>query len=152
MNKKTRNFSNNALWWLDFAIINNMFVFKYSKYNDIFFLNLNYNFLFFILNKYNINNLFFYIVDSTIINNNYFLSYQSFFFDFKILISSKITNKVESLSNVYKGLSWVERENKEFNKINFLNLQDTRKLLSNYNYNDYNNYNNYNNIINDIQI
>ena len=45
-----------------------------------------------------------------------------------------------------------ERENKEFNNIFFQNLNDTRKLLSNYNYNKNLQYNNFNNIINDINI
>jgi Ni,Fe-hydrogenase III component G len=47
---------------------------------------------------------------------------------------------------------WCEREVREFNKVNYVNLTDTRKLLSNYNYNENLQYNNFNNILNDIKV
>lgn len=49
-------------------------------------------------------------------------------------------------------MTWIEREIKEFNQINFINLIDSRKLLLNYNYNLNLDYSNYNNIINDLKI
>jgi Ni,Fe-hydrogenase III component G len=152
-----KKLSNNNLWWLDYSILNtNSVNFKFSKYNNTFYLKLTNYFYFFILNKNNLNNLYFYILDNVLISNNniknYYLSYQSIFFDFKILINTEITDNLQSLTSIYAGLSWPERECKEFNNINFFNLNDTRKLLSNYNYNTNLNYNNFNNIINDIQV
>jgi hypothetical protein len=151
MNKK-RKFSNSATWWMDYSIINRGINFSYSKYNNIFFLkiNNNTNFLFFLINKYNLNSLFFYIVDSLVVKNIYYITYQSFFYDFKILVKSRFKRNIKSLSRIYGNMIWSERENKEFNKVFFLNLKDSRKLLSNYNYNNHNNYNNYSTIINDI--
>jgi hypothetical protein len=151
MNKK-KKFSNSSTWWVDYSIINNGIIFSYSRYTNIYFLkiNNNTNFLFFLLNKYNLNNLFFYIVDSLIVKNVYYVTYQTFFFDFKILVKSKFKVKIKSLSGIYGSMIWGERENKEFNKVSFSNLRDSRKLLSNYNYNNNNNYNNYSSIVNDI--
>lgn len=158
MNKKKIN-SNISLWWLDFSVLNlNSLQFKYSLINNIYILDINKNFFscFFLINKKNITSLNFYTLD--ILNyksmgiNNYYLSYQSIFFDFKILIETKFTKNLNSISTIYNSCVWLERETKEFSKINYTNLIDTRKLLSNYNYNYNLQYNNYNNIINDLKI
>ena len=158
MNKK-KNFSNYSLWWLDTNILNiNNLDFKYSYLNNIFFLNLDSKFYyyFFLLNNKNINTLNFYILD--ILNyknvnlNNYFVSYQSIFFDFKLLVETQFEKKISSLSKIYKGALWIERETKEFSLVEYNNLIDSRKLLSNYNYNSNLQYNNFNNIINDLKI
>ena len=102
------------------------------------------------------NCLYFYILDCTIINslnlNLYYIGYQSLFFDYQILIESKFDNLTYSLSNIYSGASWVERELKETNNVFFFNLNDSRKLLLNYNYSNSIQYNNFNNIINDLLI
>ncbi len=158
MNKK--NFLlNTSLWWVDFNILNlNALLFKFSKINNIYFLNINYEFFFFffLLNSKNLNTLNFYILDiltyKTKNINNYFLSYQSVFFDFKILLETNFLNSISSISNIYKGALWVERETKEFNGVQYTNLNDTRKLLLNYNYNNQLQYNNFNHIINDLKI
>ena len=108
------------------------------------------------LNNKNINTLNFYILD--ILNyknvnlNNYFVSYQSIFFDFKLLVETQFEKKISSLSKIYKGALWIERETKEFSLVEYNNLIDSRKLLSNYNYNSNLQYNNFNNIINDLKI
>jgi hypothetical protein len=95
----------------------------------------------------------FYNLDSSIINkNNYYIALQTFFFDLQIFINIKFTNYLTSLSSVYSGNTWVERELKEFNEVYFINLIDNRKLLSNYNYNNNLQYNQFNNIVNDIKI
>jgi len=153
MNKKTK-FSTSSTWWLDYCIINRGIAFNRSKRNNIFFLNIfnNTNFLFFIITRYNLNNIFLYIMDNVIVKNIYYISYQSYFFDFKILVKSKFKKNIMSLSTIYGSITWGERENKEFNKVTFLNLKDSRKLLSNYNYNKKNNYNNYSTLINDMSI
>lgn len=157
MNQK--NIINYLTWWLDFTIINvNCSTFKYSLLNNIYYINIkeNYLYFFFLINKNNVNSLNFYNLDITnykIINNyKYFIAYQSIFFDFKILIDSTIHSAVQSLSSVNKGSLWLERENKEFSEIQYNNLNDTRKLLSNYNYNNSIQYNQFNNIINDLKI
>ncbi len=130
--------------------------FKYYYTNNIFFINLTNFFYFFLINKYNINCMLFYCLDAVIDTNknnkNYYISYQSFFYDLKIMCEIKFKNYLQSLSSVYNSQTWVERELKEMNNIFFLNLVDTRKLLLNYNYNYTINYNNFNNIINDIKI
>lgn len=156
MNKK-KNLNN--LWWLDCAILNLQLTnFKYSKINNIFNINIQKNifFFFFLINKKNLNSYLFYILDSLLINNNnnktLYISYQSIYFDYKVLIETYIKNEIQSLSHILKGTIWIERELKEFSNIPYSNLLDTRKLLSNYNYNNILSYNNYNNIINDIKI
>lgn len=157
MNNKPKQFSNLSIWWLDYAILNtNSINFKFSLTNNIFYININNNnFLnFFIINKKNLNSIHFYILDNVIISseNKYFLTYQSIFFDFKIFIITRYNKHLNSISKIYFGSGWQEREAKEFNNVPFIGLNDTRKLLSNYNYNAEIQYNNYNNILNDIQI
>lgn len=154
---KKKFFLNN--WWLDSTILNpNLTSFKFSVTNNIFYLNLSSKFLFyfFLINKNNLNNYYFYILDSTILTNyekkEYQIAYQSIFFDLKILVNVKFKQSLQSLTKIYKASSWVERENKEFNNITFDNLNDTRKLLSNYNYNKNLQYNNFNNILNDLHV
>lgn len=157
MNQK--NITNYLTWWLDFTIINiNCSTFKFSQLNNIYYINIkeNYLYFFFLLNKNNLTSLNFYNLDITnykIINKyKYFVSYQSIFFDFKILIDSTINNPIHSLSTINKGSLWLERENKEFSSLQYTNLNDTRKLLSNYNYNNSIQYNQFNSIINDLKI
>jgi hypothetical protein len=158
VNKK-KNFSNYSLWWLDTNILNiNNLHFKYSYINNIYFFKLDVKFYyyFFLLNSKNINTLNFYILDilnyKNINLNNYFLAYQSIFFDFKLLVETQFDKNISSVSTIYKGASWIERETKEFTSVQYNNLTDSRKLLSNYNYNSNLQYNNFNNIINDLKI
>lgn len=158
MNKKN-SFYNNALWWVDLNILNlDNINFKYSLINNIYYININQNYFyyFFLLNYKNLNSLNFYILDimtfKSINVNNYYVAYQSIFFDFKILVETKFNNYINSISKIYKGVLWVERETKEFNNIQYINLNDSRKLLLNYNYNYQLQYNNFNNIINDLKI
>lgn len=157
MNQK--NIMNYLTWWLDFTIINvNSSTFKYSQLNNIYYVNIKekYLYFFFLINKNNINSLNFYNLDITnykILNKyKYFIAYQSIFFDFKILIDTTIKNTIQSLSTINKGSLWLERENKEFSSLQYTNLNDTRKLLSNYNYNNSIQYNQFNSIINDLKI
>lgn len=157
MNQK--NIMNYLTWWLDFTIINtNSFKFQYSQINNIYYINVKekYLYFFFLVNKNNINSLNFYNLDIAnykITNKyKYFVAYQSMFFDFKILIDTVIINSTHSISEVNKGSLWLERENKEFSLIQYTNLNDTRKLLSNYNYNNIIQYNQFNSIINDLKI
>ncbi len=155
---KKKNFLNNKLWWLDSYIMNTNIKFKYSQISNIYKINIssNFFFFFFLINKKNINNLLISNLDGVIVKNldlkKYYISLQSFFFDFKILIDISFTNYINSISLIYSGNSWLERELKEFNNVNFINLNDSRKLLLNYNYNNDLTYNNFNNIINDIKI
>jgi Ni,Fe-hydrogenase III component G len=146
-------------WWLDMSVLNvNLLNFKFSYINNLYTIQINKNFLylFFLINKKNINTLNFYTMDITIFKNvnlyNYFIAYQSIFFDCRILLQTKFSKKIESLSHVNNGSLWIERETKEFNQIQYNNLADTRKLLSNYNYNSELQYNNFNNIINDLKL
>ena len=149
----------NLSWWLELKIINaETLMFQYSKINNMYYLDLKQNYLyyFFLLNKKNTSNLNFYITDLTMFNNKtlntYLIVYQSIFYDYKLLIQTSFKTNIQSLSSIYKGSLWIERETKEFNSINYLNMLDSRKLLSNYNYNTTLEYNNFNNIINDLKI
>jgi len=155
-NKKS--ITSNINWWLDLNILSSTnMLFKYSKSNNNYILKIESKFLyyFFLLNKSNLNTLNFYILDLTsflnINNYNYFVIYQSIFYDYQILVETQFFNSVDSLSSIYNGSLWLEREVKEFNKIMYNNLLDSRKLLSNYNYNCNLEYNNYNNILNELK-
>ena len=155
MNKKTNTFNN--IWWLEFSMLNtNNINFKYYYTNNIFFINLTNFFYFFLINKYNTLNTLFYCVDATINQDKnkkfYYVSYQSFFYDLKILCEIQFKNYLQSLSGIHHSHTWVERELKETNKVFFLNLIYYRKIFWNYNYNFKINYNKYNNFINYIKI
>lgn len=156
-----KKFIHSSLWWLDVSILNNSTInFKYKLKSNLFFLNLlkNFYFFYFLINKKNLNSLLFLNLDATFVNrgelSNYYLSTQTIFSDFKILVSIVLPKStyIYSLSPIYSGNTWVERELKEFYKLSFINLTDSRKLLSNYNYNNNLNYNQFNNIIQDISI
>lgn len=155
MNKK-KIIINNNLWWLDYSILNiNNIKFKYYYFNNIFYIKLLNFFFFFLINKNNLNNSLFYNLDAVItnnINNKYYIAMQTFFYDLQILLEIKFANKLDSLSKIYLGNTWIERELKENNNIFFKNLLDNRKLLSNYNLNNNIEYNQFNSIINDIKI
>lgn len=140
------------MWWFEFIFINCNINFSYNKNNLINYFNTEQYFLFFLINKKNVNNLLFYLLDGVITKHIYYISFQTIFFDYKILLNCFNLTKLLSISNIYKNFSWVERELKEINKIMFIGLKDSRKLLLNYNYNIENQYINYNNIINDIKI
>lgn len=98
----------------------------------------------------------FYNLDSVITKmnnkNNIYFSIQTFFFDLQIMLDIAFKNYIPSISKIYPGNCWSERELKEFNNIFFLNLLDNRKLLTNYNYNNNLEYNHFNQIISDIKI
>jgi len=153
-----KNKLNNSLWWLDFCILNNhMFSYNYSHYNNILSLSLHFNFIYFyfLILKNSLHSLYFYIADMTVlkkISNHLFISHQSIFFDIKVLLEIKILTTFVSISSLYQSSTWLEREIKEFTTTNIFNLKDTRKLLTNYNYNQTINYTNYNNITNDLLI
>lgn len=141
------------LWWLEFSILTTQSIsFKYNKYNNIYYLNMQNYYYFLLLNKFNLNTLFFFLLDCTILNKKYYLSIETLFYDFKILVSSNINKSLVSVSNIFFSNSWVERELKEVNRVNFINLKDSRKLLLNYNYNSELVYSNYNNIVNDLRL
>jgi Ni,Fe-hydrogenase III component G len=156
MNKKKIQITNN-LWWLDYSILNlNSINFKYFYSNNIFSIKLKNFYYFFLINKFNINSTYFYNLDATIlnkvVNKTYVISTQTFFYDLQLLLNTNVANNVLSISKIYFGNTWVERELKEFNNIYFIGLIDNRKLLSNYNYNNKLNYNQFNSIINDLKI
>lgn len=82
----------------------------------------------------------------------YLVNIQSVFYDLRITLVSNFKNTIHSLSKIYKSSSWVEREIKEFDLILFQNLNDTRRLLTNYNNNRDLQFNNFNHILNDLHI
>lgn len=155
--EKKKTFSTSTLWWLDAHIVNtSVLKFKYSKFNNIFFVNISQSFyyFFFLINKRNSNGLLLLNLDAVILKstpkNYYYLATQTVFGDYRILTCIKFINYIQSISQVFAGNTWIERELKEFNEVIFLNLIDTRKLLSNYNYETDLNYTHFNEIVNDI--
>jgi len=155
MNKK-RLFQDNTLWWLEFSIINTNFLnFNFNYQTNIFHLNINkFNSqLYYLTVKHNLLSLLFSNLDINFDtkNSQLFIAQQTFFYDIKILISTKVS-KIITTSSIYKGNLWIERELSEFNDITFINSLDSRKLLTNYTYNKSLQYNNFNNIISDLQI
>jgi len=104
------------------------FTFNYTLY---------YHFV--ILLKLQFNNILF-PVDMTYFSktneNNIILNLSSYltgnYYKLVFNLNDQITN-FSSLSNIYSSFTWVERELSEANNINFLNLKDGRRLLSDYN-------------------
>ena len=144
-------------WWVDAYILNTNFnKFLYNKINNYHYISITPNFLYIylLLNKKHINTLMFNNLDTAIIKNLKlaYYSLQTFFFDYKILVHIKYNTYLFSSSTIYSGNLWLERELKEMNNINFIQLLDTRKLLSNYTYNTNLIYNNYNVILNEVLI
>lgn len=146
-------------WWMDYAILNTYTNnFKYNKTNNLYYLSIINStlFFFFLINKKNINSLLFSNLDAVITNETnrkfYHITLQTFFFDYKMLITTSTTTNFYSISSIYSGNIWLERELKEMSCTNFLNLSDTRKLLLNYNYNTDLVYNNYNQIVNEVLV
>lgn len=133
-------------------------MFTYLTESNLFTIQLSrtYYYYYFLINRNNLNSLYFFNLDATVIEgknyNTYFVTTQTIISDFKILIKILFSNKLQSVSQIYPGNTWVEREVREFYNIFFTNLLDSRKLLSNYNYNSNLNYNQFNNIIYDINI
>lgn len=118
---------------------------------------------FILLLKLQFNNVFF-PVDMTYFsktknNNNVILGLSSYFTGnyYKLLfnLNQQQTN-LTSISTIYSSFVWVERELSESNNIIFLNLKDSRRLLSDYNLfnTDHNNYNtlSYNTVMQDIYL
>ncbi len=155
--EKQKNLSPNTLWWLDTHIINTSILkFKFNKTDNLYYVNLTNKFYyyFFLLNKINSNTLFFSNLDAVILktamNNHYYIATQTMFSDFKIIVYTKFNDYLQSISQIFPGNTWIERELREFNENTFLNLVDTRKLLSNYNCEINLNYVHFNEITNDI--
>lgn len=146
-------------WWLDCMILNtHTNKFNFNKSNNIYYLTVAKSFLpiLILINKKNLNSLLFSNLDAVIVNEVYKKTYhftlQTIFFDHKILLTTSTTTYFYSISSIYFGNTWLERELKEMTTTNFLNLSDTRKLLLNYNYNVDLIYNNYNQITNEILV
>lgn len=87
----------------------------------------------------------------------YFTTFSCFYNDVRLQFYSNIIIKkipfINSISKLFIGSQWVERELKEFFKIFFINLSDTRRLLTDYTNipdNTYNIFNNYSVVSQDL--
>lgn len=145
------------LWWFDYFILNKSILkFNYNKKHNVFYLNAKNSYFYYMLliNKNHFTTLILNNLDGVInlenYNNVYYFTLQSFFYDYKFFITLKSKSYFFSTANIYKGNTWLEREAKEHSLINFINLEDSRKLLSNYSYSTDLMYNSYNEIIGDI--
>ena len=148
-----------SLWWVDHPLITtNNVKYMYSYKDNIFFIDIkDHYYLFFLLNKKNMYSLYLYILDLVYFRNitsskTLYVSYQSFFFDQKTLLSYQPTERVKSLSSLYRGSIWLERELREESRVSIQNLKDTRKLLYNYDYSKKISHNNYSYILNDTLV
>ena len=147
-------FQSNTLWWVDLAIILNSCVFLCQQYSNNYYIMLanKVHYYYYLFTLTNINSFVFYVLDITAVKcklPKVFTTHQSYFFDYQVTTITSIHNSVASISQINRGSSWLERENKELNKVNYVNLLDSRKLLLNYNYNLNVYYSSFNQIIND---
>lgn len=150
-------FQPTTLWWVDFSIILNSPLFFYQKFTNNFYLSLSekFHYFYYLITLNHINSFFFYIMDLTTVSlktNKLIISTQSVFFDYKVITLTNSSKPNQSISKLNKGSTWLERENRELNLVNYFNLTDSRKLLLNYNYNGDVFYQNFNHIINDIYL
>lgn len=150
-------FRPSTMWWVDFSIIFNNYLFLNQQYTNNFYLQLSTknHFYYYLLILNHINSFLFYILDSSTVNlkkNQLIINHQSIFFDYQVTTLTNINKKINSISKLNKGSTWLEREDKELNKTNYANLADSRKLLLNYNYNLEVSYTGFNQIINDIYL
>jgi hypothetical protein len=150
-------FRPSTMWWVDFSIIFNNYLFLNQQYTNNFYLQLSTknHFYYYLLILNHINSFLFYILDSSTVNlkkNQLIINHQSIFFDYQVTTLTNINKKINSISKLNKGSTWLEREDKELNKTNYTNLADSRKLLLNYNYNLEVSYTGFNQIISDIYL
>jgi hypothetical protein len=150
-------FRPSTMWWVDFSIIFNNYLFLNQQYTNNFYLQLSTknHFYYYLLILNHINSFVFYILDSSTVNlkkNQLIINHQSIFFDYQVTTLTNINKKINSISKLNKGSTWLEREDKELNKTNYTNLADSRKLLLNYNYNLEVSYTGFNQIISDIYL
>lgn len=63
-----------------------------------------------------------------------FYIFSFFISDFRVIISSNFqkTTKQDSITSLWAGSSWAERESSEFSGVVFNNLNDSRRLLTDY--------------------
>ena len=146
-----------TMWWVDFSIIFNNYLFLNQQYTNNFYLQLSTknHFYYYLLILNHINSFLFYILDSSTVNlkkNQLIINHQSIFFDYQVTTLTNINKKINSISKLNKGSTWLEREDRELNKTNYTNLADSRKLLLNYNYNLDVSYTGFNQIISDIYL
>lgn len=69
-----------------------------------------------------------------------FLVYNIYYFYFikiKITLVQSTNNKLDSIDNIYRNSSWLEREVSEMFGIDYLNKNDSRTLLLDYSRNEY---------------
>lgn len=105
--------------------------------NQLFLTNKKYYLYCLILKNLILNNFFFYDNSVVFFNKNKLIST-----NFSCLISNermilyiwpfKKTNKYFSISTLYSSSQWAEREINEFNNIFYVNLTDSRRLLTDY--------------------
>jgi len=150
-------FRPSTMWWVDFSILFNNYLFFNQQYTNNFYLQISAktHFYYYLITLNHVNSFLFYILDSTSVNlkkTQLAINHQSIFFDYQITTLTTVNKKISSISKINKGSTWLEREDKELNKTNYSNLADSRKLLLNYNYNLDVSYVGFNQMINDIHL
>ena len=146
-----------AMWWFDTCVLNtNYSSFYYNKIDNYYYITTSplHIYIYMLINKKHVNSLLFSTVDATLLTEYKLFYYvlQTFFYDYKIMLFTTYIKNLLTLSTVYTGNTWLERELKEMHNVAFLQLLDTRKLLSNYTYNTKLTYNHYSNIVNEVLV
>jgi NADH-quinone oxidoreductase subunit C len=78
--------------------------------------------------------------ENELIKKNRFMLYNiyyTYFFKVRLTILTSVSNKIQSIENLFKNANWLEREVSEMYGIQFLNKKDTRSLLLDYSKNEF---------------
>lgn len=140
-----------------FFIVNNNYYKNINinsiQYSNLYNIFINNNFFLYILALKTMIKSNIFLVDSSISKDNY-INY--FFSDvlngtrYNLLYKVKNNSNITSISSIYNSSVWVERELSEFNKINFIGIKDSRRLLTDYTIFNINNNNSFNTIISEL--
>jgi NADH:ubiquinone oxidoreductase subunit C len=60
--------------------------------------------------------------------------YSCFLTSERITVNAKVLKNIKTVSTLFRSTLWVERELQEFFLVNFENLKDSRRLLTDYTY------------------
>lgn len=143
LNKKNKKIQlkDNKLVYKSSTVLSNLFLLKnlINIENKSYY---NFEFLFRITNSNYIKSILllksslnenYFKVDTTTSNNSYIDTYASFNTNEKITLTFSVNNfPIISTSQIFLNSLWLEKEIKEFNNIHYINLLDSRRLLTDY--------------------
>lgn len=123
--------------WDNLLFYNLNFYFKTNDFTNKIFINLlkNNYYNYSLINLLNFTNFFFlYEIVANKAQNiiNISVLFNCFITNLNLIYLINIKNKIKSISNIYPSSIWIERELKEMNNIFFIDLKDSRRLLTDY--------------------